>query len=248
MNHNRNIDMNARPFTLITIAALLATSGHCGAQSFWNGSFEEVTPGAYINGPGDRMIDTPAEQWTTESGSVDWFFAPGITLWDTNWGEYLQHAGAGLGPFAPVGGSLTDALFISGPSREGISQIVSGFTPGDDYTLSYNHANGFFLPNALAFGEIGGWEVFLDDVSIAQSLSTNDNTSAVFPFTTDWNGSSVNFQATAATHKFTFLAYKLNPFGQSSHQWLDNVALNPVPEPATAALFVLVGLAASRRR
>ena len=106
------------------LLGLLCLASDTQAQTFANSSFEELAPGQFVNGGDDKMIFTAAPGWTITDGSPDWMYGPGVSLWDTNWGEYFQIGGAfdpatGLGGTLPIGGTFS--------FREGLGQTVSGF-------------------------------------------------------------------------------------------------------------------------
>lgn len=247
--HQESLD-RLRPVIAITAIFLLA--GNADAVTIFNSSFEELTPGAYVDGPEHFMEATAPEGWTSASGTVDWYFGPGVDLWDTNWGNYFVHGASGKLVLGPVGGSLTDALADSGPDREAVSQTLAGLTPGEMYELHFNHANGYFHPPSQPPSLPGGWEVFINDTSILQAASANDASTSTFPFTTDWSSSSVIFEATSTSLVLTFLSYsEVIPMGNgASFQWLDNVTIvQSVPEPSSfASLATFLFLGFRRRR
>lgn len=231
---------------IVTVAVCLLDS-QAEAQTFVNNSFEEQIPGQFVNGGDDKMVVTAAPGWTINVGSPDWLYGPGVSLWDTNWGNYLQLAGAfipatGVGGPIPTGGA---SFFL----REGVGQAVSGFTPGGLYRIDFHHTNGFG-ETPLVPPPSGGWELFVDGTSVKLAPSTNA-IGSIFPLphTTAWQASSHVFQATSASHQFDFVAYRQGGQGAASAQWLDNVSITRVPEPQTLAILLLNGiLVCSRRR
>lgn len=231
--------------TLAAGCAVLTAADRATAQSFINGSFEQLAPGQFVNGGDDKMTVTAAPGWSISgTGSPDWMFGPGLALWDTNWGSYFQLGGA-FDPALGVGGTMPPGGFNL--FREGVTQVVSGFTPGNAYRVDFSHTRGF-VETPLVIGPAGGWELFIDTVSVKEALSTNV-IGPVFPLphTTDWQTSSHTFQATSATHRFDFVSY-VPVIGQGATiQWLDNVSVSLVPEPASAGLLALgLGLALTR--
>jgi len=232
-----------RLMVMVSVGFLLF-EGSAGAQSITNGSFEQQVPGQFVNGGDDKMTITAAPGWTINSGSPDWMLDSGGVLWNTNWGDYFQLGGA-FNPETGLGGALPAGGFSF--FREGVGQTVSGFSPGGLYNISFKHTNGF-VETPLVPPPSGGWELFVDDVSVKLAPSTNI-IGSVFPLphTTVWQSSSYTFQATSATHQLDFVAYA-SVIGQGAAiQWLDNVAITRVPEPSSLALLGLGGIALLRR-
>jgi hypothetical protein len=229
---------NYQHLSMIAVALLLI-AGNASAQSFTNGSFEPTAPGQFVNGGDDKMINNAAPGWTINTGSPDWMYGPGVVLWDTNWGDYFQIGGA-YDPPTGLGGALPP--FAPLAFREGVGQAVSGFAPGSLYQVSFSHTNGF-VETPLVPGSQGGWELFIDSTSVFVAPSTNV-IGGIFPLphTTDWQTSTFTFQATSATHTFDFLSYSPGLPQPPSYQWLDNVSVAPIPEPASAALIGLGSL------
>jgi len=205
-----------------------------GAVTVVNGSFENLSL-SYSNTPGsDSMSGVAADGWTISSNSPDWFLgAPGPAgLWNTPWGDFFAvGAAAGSG------------------YREGIRQTLSGLTVGESYTIEFQQANGlrFDQGSYLGAGSVGGWEVFIDGLSILSSNSTNDNSVPAPAFTTAWSPGSVEFVAAATSQTLEFLAFggaDVTP----TFQFLDAVTVSAVPEPGTVLLGALGSMAFLRRR
>ncbi len=222
----------------LLFAASLVLPAH--AVTFVNGSFEDLTA-SYVNIPdADRMNAVAADGWTVLLNSPDWFWGEGpANLWNTPFGDHFA-IGAATG--------LTGSAY-----REGISQTVSGFTIGNSYSIAFSHANGlYFNPGSPGFyegvGTAGGWEVLVDGTSILQTSSTNDHSTAALEHTSDWQSSSANFTATAATHTIQFVAFKPDGPQTPTFQFLDEASVTLVPEPSRAILSLLGVAAIGLRR
>lgn len=209
------------------------------AATIVNGSFENLTL-SYVNTAGsDSMSNAVADGWTISTNSPDWFLgAPGPSnRWSTPWGDFFAVGAAGeLG------------------YREGLSQTITGLTVGSFYRIEFQQANGMLYDQGsyIGAGNTGGWEVLIDGSSVLSSGSLNDNSIPATPFPvagTDWNLSSVIFQATATSQDLEFLAYTDSPT-DPTFQFLDSVIIteSQIPEPETALLFAFGGLALLGRR
>ncbi len=103
-------------YTLITLAAL---SGAAFAQTIVNGDFSN-TSGMQVSGQGAAHSGIPFG-WTTDGATVD-VMGPNF-----------------LGNPAGFGGNFLDTNDMTQPIT--ISQVVSGFEAGKQYTLSYDWGN-----------------------------------------------------------------------------------------------------------
>ncbi len=189
------------------------------AASFVNGSFENLAP-SYVDVPGaDHMNNAAADGWLIALNSPDWFWGEGPEgLWNTPYGDHFM-LGAATG------------FVAGGVYREGIHQVVSGLTPGEDYSISFSHANGlYFDPDPTpgfyeGMGTTGGWQVLVDGNSVLVTSSTNDNSIAAPEHTTEWDTSSVTFTATATSHDIWFVAWKPDGPQSPTFQFLDAVEI-----------------------
>jgi hypothetical protein len=226
--------------------ACLHSGSVAHAASLANGSFEDLTS-SYVNSAGlDHMSDGVADGWLIGLNSPDWFWGEGPEgLWNTPFGDHFMMCAA-------------TGFVDGGVYREGINQVVSGFTPGEDYTISFNHANGlYFDPNPfpgvyIGVGTTGGWQVLVDGDSVLVASSTNDNSIAAPEHTTEWDASSVTFTASAASHDISFVAWTPDGPYAPTFQFLDAVTVEsgseppaPVPTLGNSGLLLLVAALAA---
>ena len=138
----------------------------------------------------------------------------------------------------------------SGTYREGVSQAITGMTVGQHYEITFQQANGLLFEQGsyVGTGNVGGWEVFLDGISVVSSLSSNDNSTPALDFPGAWSEGSVVFQATAASQTIEFRAYGSG--AGPTMQFLDNVtiAATQIPEPSSALLVTVAGIGVLVRR
>ena len=151
------------------------------AATVVNGSFEDLDA-SYLNTPGwDHMVDATGTAWT-KFNSPDWMLSDGPeNLYSASHAQHFALGGA-------------TGTFAGGVYREGVSQVVSGFTVGETYEVSFSHANGLRY-NAQTLlhegvGTIGGWQILVDSTSLGLFASTNDNSLPTLAWTSDWQSSS----------------------------------------------------------
>jgi hypothetical protein len=227
----------SRSLTPIALAAVVMIfPGSLKGVTLVNGSFEDLSAPFFSSPGGDIMSNVAADGWTVATNSPDWFYAapgPGA-LWSTDWGDYFTMGAA------------------SGTYREGVSQTVTGMTVGQNYEIAFHQANGLLFEQGSYVGtaNVGGWEVFLDGISVLSSPSLNDNSTSSLDFPGTWSTGSVIFEATAASQTLEFRAYDIGT--GPTMQFLDNVTINAtqIPEPSAVLLIALsgAGILVQRRR
>ena len=136
--------------------------------------------------------------------------------------------------------------------QEGLQQTVSGFTVGQDYTLSFFQANVGITSRR---DTEGGWRVFADGVLAGTTIPTAatlawddpDKATALL-----WEERTVSFTATAESMTLSFLAYDSDGdiAGQNGvYMGIDSLSeITPVPEPSAVVLSFIAGAAFLRRR
>lgn len=220
------------PILGTTMAAMPAS-----AVTLVNGSFEDISS-SYMNIPlEDRDDNMAPDGWGITSESPDWMWSEGTEdRWYTPFGDHFVLGAANATGF-----------------REGVSQTVSGFTVGATYELSFQHANGLYYTTSGGYEGVnmpGGWEVKLNGVTFYNADSANPNSTITLGHTSDWLLRELEFVADAETIEFEFLAY-LNPQVPSqaaTFQFLDDVSVTAVPEPAVGSLGLLASILMMGRR
>ena len=157
---------------------------------------------------------------------------PGLLNWDV-----LGHSIDYIGSYwqASDGSRSVD---LNGNGQGGVSQLVSGFTVGGQYKLSFDLSGN------------------PDDLPIVKNvrLSITGQTDQLYSFDTTshdktnmgWEPHSFTFYATATDLAITFMSEDPAFWGAA----LDNISIQETPEPATYALMGvgLAALAFTRRR
>ena len=165
------------------------------AQAIANFGFE--TPSL---GSGNYQYALPGGGWTFNG-------SPG------NGSGILGNGSGFSNPNAPEG---VQAAFLQGHGV--ISQVLSGFAPGTNYTITYSAAQ---RP-----GNSQSWNVMIDSAVIKSNS----------PGGTSYTTYTASFVATAVTHTLLFVGTDLA--GGDNTVFLDNVRINP-PLATTVALPVL---------
>ncbi|MEO8588359.1 MAG: gliding motility-associated C-terminal domain-containing protein [Flavobacteriales bacterium] len=180
--------------TRIPILALLGVLvvATTAAQSFVNGDLEgvsgtSVTPPGWTNVPyGDPVCEADAEYAAT----------PDLT--DVNGPVYSNGI---MGN--PYSGSTFECGLYGAGYHEGLMQSVSGFVPGQSYTIGL-HQTVVKQSSTDYLDETGTWSVYMDNTLIG---TTTPTFSAEPPISLNkpWDLRFVTFTATATTHWIKFL-------------------------------------------
>jgi len=179
-------------------------------------------------------------------------YANGATPWVSGAWTFLHEGGVLASPAGNPGQAArleSSGLASSDPSA---AQTVAGLTVGATYFLAWDVAVGVNWSGAANGPSFG---VFLDTQSFSTALVLRSYAS--FP-PSGYVHESVEFVASSTSHTFIFageLDGRSNGAGTTGttdvSYKLDNVSLNPVPEPGTVALAMLAGsslVAGYRRR
>ncbi len=159
------------------------------------------------------------------------------------------------GPFNSTGNpwvlSPNGGTFVRGGANdfgvnEGIAQIVTGFVPGQIYTLEFYTTNlGFQNPTTGWTGADGFWRFFADGSAIGDSVTLTKPALAADDIS--WSFGTLDFVAPAASFELAFQSRWAGP-GSAAYLGIDGVNVRPVPAPASLALIALAGVGAAKRR
>jgi PEP-CTERM motif-containing protein len=226
--------------------AVLALSAACGARA----QVADNTPGNLVVNGSMALLGSNGQPLPTNTV----FFAganPGaLTGWSfLNAGasaEYWNSFGLQASPDGGTYLGVQDlATFAPRNNVQGVTQTVSGLTPGAGYQLSF-----YSMSNHDGIG-LQDWQVTFGSTT-QTGLTTTPNASQ----SGTWVQSTMSFTATAASEALTFAAQYL-PGSVPEMLNLDGVVLKQasgvpaVPEPETYALFgaglLLLRWAARRR-
>ena len=223
------------------VAALTAASLQITAQAanlVINGDFETTSPGYYGAIPNWNQVPNPSgySGYPYLSGAEGKWENGGVGPWNNGYvpgTDRLTNNIAFIETYVGAGGSA--------PTLS-LSQLVTGFTIGQVYQLSY-YENGSAHPavnTTTAETFVGGASVVAAHLVTpvnSQYVHTNPFTHRTAQFTATATQMLLEFRATQVGVNDTFLV-------------IDNVAINAVPEPSTYALVVggIATLLLSRRR
>ncbi len=160
---------------------------------------------------------------TPSIGAGNYSYNPSGGFWSFsaqsgNSGSGIVANGSGFSnPNAPEG---TQAAFLQ--SYGTITQTLSGFTPGNSYTITYSAAQ------RSGASQNGGetWSVAID----GSVIKTNA------PGSTSYTTVTAVFTATAKTHTLSFVGTDL--IGGDNTVFIDNVRFSPILQPAAAAVVL----------
>lgn len=173
--------------------------------------------------------------------------APGIFGWFVG-GAGIDHISPTIGHVGSDGGAWIDLNSLDAGSIE--LAIVGAFTPGSNYTLSFQMASA--TPgNSINVEVTNGYAVpGFTPSTLATGVATPTTTNVLggTPLTTSsWTPYSIGFTADVTQNiVIKFTSNGSGPFGA----FIDNVQVSNIPEPSTLALggLGLVVIALIRRR
>jgi len=250
----------SRKLAVITLSAMSLSSVAAGARAAFiqNGDFNTYTGTA----PGELGYNVDATGWTYTGfnllytpGSADTTGAPNHFGDSTKlWGPANGSAN-GL-TTSPVGGNFAALDADSqvpgavGPGPSSISQVLSGLTPGQDYTVSFYYAgaqqDGADPVSGVPYDEATSTSLQVNWGMTFRSTPILNNEGKGF---TGWKQASFTFTAARADETLKFLATG-GPIGQPPMALLDGVTVTPasVPEaPVYIGAVAALGLGAVLR-
>lgn len=235
---------------LFLASAALACSTANAAEFVQNGGFENVTGITRSSEFGASYTTGQAvDGWTSASSNAFnlVFFAPNENVdADTRFspahggepGQYLWSS-----PASPTGGKFV-ALDGDSDYNGALTQMITGLTAGQKYTLTFDWAAGQYADRSGDTTE----KLLVGLGGDSFTTTTLNNPSHGF---TGWYSVSHTFTATSGSQLLSFLSIG-TPNGLPPVALLDSVSLRGVPEPASWGMFIagfgLIGCAARRRR
>ena len=147
---------------------------------------------------------------------------------------------------SPDGGTFVRAGGSTFVNSEAIGQVVSGFTPGASYNVTFFQTNlGFEHPSTGAWnGEDGYWELVIDGVSSDTASVLTKPTTSTDPIV--WSSDSMSFIAPGATVEIALVSRSVLASGLAAYMGIDNVQVHGsvIPEPSSlvsAGILLLLG-------
>lgn len=171
---------------LVVLSVTLAVRSQ--AQNFENASLEVWAD------PTICEVNTPPDNWVGYS-------TEGVEVDEAN----LSICPSTIPPTAAEGTAYCRAYAQDEFLGEGIAQNVSGFTPGNEYQLSFEYAGSNVLPGSNDVL----WTVFIDDVDVDQTPSFGSDQQV-------WTEHIFTFFATNEIHQFGFRAFTADNSGSGS--------------------------------
>ena len=205
---------------LVFVPASVLIAASASAQTVKNGSFESFT-GVLGSDNGAQLIasSTTLTDWTIVGGEIAILKNPNVyNLTASDGANFLDLAGYSNTGFP-----------------KGVSQVLTGLSAGQMYTLSMDLG----IRNGAC---VGGGNNCRGPIQVATSVAGTSQTFTHNSATDGnvWNRFSSNFVASSPTALLTIQGTSL-PAG-NQFIGLDNVSISPIPEPATWGLM-LAGLA-----
>lgn len=162
------------------------------------------------------------------------------------------------GPFNNTGTPWTlspnGGTFVRGGSNgtgvnEAVAQILTGFIPGQSYTIQFYSTNlGFQQPAAggMWTGADGFWRFYLDGIAFADSATLTKQ--ALASDSIVWGAESVSFVAPAASFELAVASQWAGSSDPAAYMGIDGLRALPIPAPGVIAVVGLAGAWCVRRR
>jgi hypothetical protein len=221
--------------TLATAIALGASAASALAAGLvQNGGFEVATNGPPPGFTALGFSTAGVQNWSNSPQSPE---GDALVVGWTPGSFLFPNVGiAGALPLSPQGGNF---VFSDGNFQNSmIQQTLTGLTPGGFYTVTFWQALAQDTePFVTVPGPVtGGWRVSLGTSSWVSATMSGNGTTNTF---TNWMQQSATLQANSSTEVLGFLAFGT---GDPPLVFLDGIDVAAVPEPTTAALWLLGGL------
>jgi hypothetical protein len=225
-----------RQLVLAVAAFAFFAWGTCAkADLVQNGEFLSTSlssPGGYVCNTVGSTCTSTVTDWSADCSSQG-ICGNGntpLSLLFAGSGGSAFNGGIGLNTAPadpPAGNYIADDG--DGTYRASIYQLISGLTVGNSYVVTFYQAAAEQSGDNAATTE--QWQVALG--SSVQDSTLMNNPAGGF---TAWNQQTMTFTATSTSEYLNFLAIG-RPSGVPPVALLADVSLNPVPEPASVALF-----------
>lgn len=219
-------------------------------------------------------LATPAHAFGVSNGS---FETGGFTDWNTlsSGNQAVLDNTAICGSATPCSGSPTNGTFgalLTTPGTANVSSLETflGLTPGtliasnvtggsavsQTFTLdtagtlsfNWNFLTNETLRTPTANNDFASYFLTSSEVPLGTALGSNLLDSGTQLFDSDTGFNSVSLSLSAGTYTLKFLVADRNDLAVPSGLLVDNVAFQPVPEPAiTSWLGIVLGLGVSAR-
>ncbi len=150
---------------------------------------------------------------------------------------------------SPNGGTFVRGGATDTGVNEAIAQDLTGFVPGQSYTIEFYSTNlGFQQPSSGGAwtGADGFWRFYLDGVAIGDSVTLTKQALGTDDIV--WSFGTVGFVAPAADFELAIASRRAGGVDTAAYMGLDGVQIRPVPAPASLALVAFAGVGATRRR
>jgi len=226
----------------VTVISLIASSAHAAPTQFVvDGQFESTYNGANAQSLADWTATGLARVFTNADNPS------GLGLWTqtTSGNGWNGLSASGTGNFVAL-----DGAYPTTSDNASISQMITGLTIGQQYTLSFDYGFG---QERFATGDFfNGDTINSLTASIGSALWDSGDVGLANHGFVGWDKGTLNFTATSTSELLKFVAYANVPL--PSYALLSSVSIveSAVPEPATWGMMILgfgvVGAIARRRR
>lgn len=211
---------------LTSFVAVAVTATLASGQSVVNGSMTGPTGGA--------LVPAPWFLWNKTPDTVDATgpFNNGPTDWN----------------LSPDGGTFVRAGGDTGVNSEAFAQNLTGYTPGQTYSLDFFQTNLGHVHGTTGawIGEDGFWELIIDGTVVGASPTLSK--SALETDGNVWSAASMSFIAPAADFELALRVESALGAGLNAYLGIDGARTTLVPTSGSVAVVALGGVVMRRRR